>query len=382
MVFSERPKAASASGTGCAPFWPGAAEPWARWRCGTATATGSTPRGGWRSPTASIPGSRITTSDPIGPLAAVGASVHGFATFCDDNGWTPVFYSVHENLRPLFESMGWATMAVAEETIVRPARWSMRGKAWQDVRSSINRAARLGVRAEWTSYRALPLATTPQIQSISESWVAEKHLPELGFTLGGLDELRDPEVALLLAIGGDDTVQAVTSWMPIRRDGAIIGWTLDFMRRRPDSMNGVMEFLIAEAALRMRQHDSEIHEACPPRRWPPRRCRRPGGPAPATPSSRACSSPSTASPRCSLSSTSSNRSSHPLIIAYPDPLSALPAIGVASCGLPACRSRCARAPASSGASDDPGRIRLTPASRCYPGTVLFGLLLLSCRDES
>jgi lysylphosphatidylglycerol synthetase-like protein (DUF2156 family) len=203
-------------------------------------------------------GVAITTSDPIGPPAAVGDAVHGFATFCDDNGWTPVFYSVHENLRPLFESMGWATMAVAEETIVRPARWSMRGKAWQDVRSSINRAARLGVRAEWTSYRALPLATTAQIESISESWVAEKHLPELGFTLGGLDELRDPEVALLLAIGDDETVHAVTSWMPVRRDGEIIGWTLDFMRRRPDSMNGVMEFLIASAALRMQQQDIEI----------------------------------------------------------------------------------------------------------------------------
>jgi lysylphosphatidylglycerol synthetase-like protein (DUF2156 family) len=203
-------------------------------------------------------GIAITTSDPIGPPEAFDDAVRGFATFCDDNGWTPVFYSVHESLRPLFESMGWATMVVGEETIVRPESWSMQGKAWQDVRSSINRAARLGVRAEWTNYRTLPLALADQIESISESWVAEKNLPELGFTLGGLDELRDPGVALLLAIDEDDTVQAVTSWMPVRRDEAIIGWTLDFMRRRPDSMNGVMEFLIASAALRMQQQDIEI----------------------------------------------------------------------------------------------------------------------------
>ena len=203
-------------------------------------------------------GVAITTSDPIGHPELVSEAVHGFATFCDDNGWTPVFYSVHENLRPLFESMGWATMVVGEETIVRPAGWSMQGKAWQDVRSSINRAARLGVRAEWTRHRNLPLAMAAQIESISESWVAEKNLPELGFTLGGLDELSDPDVALLLAIGDDDTVQAVTSWMPVRREGTIVGWTLDFMRRRPDSMNGVMEFLIASAALRMQQQDIEI----------------------------------------------------------------------------------------------------------------------------
>lgn len=203
-------------------------------------------------------GVAITTSDPIGPPKDFEGAVRGFSTFCDDNGWVPVFYSVHESLRPLFESMGWATMGVGEETIVRPESWSMQGKAWQDVRSSINRADRLGVRAEWTNYRSLPLTTSAQIEAISESWVAEKNLPELGFTLGGLDELRDPSVALLLAIDDAGTVQAVTSWMPVHRDGDIVGWTLDFMRRRPDSMNGVMEFLIASAAMRMQQQGVEI----------------------------------------------------------------------------------------------------------------------------
>lgn len=202
-------------------------------------------------------GVAITTSDPIGPPTELERAVRGFATFCDDNGWTPVFYSVHENLAPLFESMGWSSMVVGEETVVRPEGWSMQGKAWQDVRSSINRAARSGVRAEWTSYRSLPVTATAQLESISESWVAEKNLPELGFTLGGLDELRDPEVALLIAIDDDDTIQAVTSWMPSYQDGDVVGWTLDFMRRRPDSMNGVMEFLIASAALRMQQHGIE-----------------------------------------------------------------------------------------------------------------------------
>ncbi|MEO7122126.1 MAG: DUF2156 domain-containing protein, partial [Lacisediminihabitans sp.] len=203
-------------------------------------------------------GVAITTSDPIGPPELLDAAVREFATFCDDNGWTPVFYSVHEDLKPVFASMGWSSMTVGEETIVRPESWSMQGKAWQDVRSSINRAARLGVRAEWTSYRNLSIVAAAQLESISESWVAEKSLPEMGFTLGGLDELRDPAVALLLAIDDEDTIQGVTSWMPSYRDGEVIGWTLDFMRRSPASMNGVMEFLIASAALRMQQQGIEM----------------------------------------------------------------------------------------------------------------------------
>jgi len=45
-------------------------------------------------------------------------------------------------------------------------------------------------------------------------------------------------------------VLAVTSWLPIRRQGELIGRTLDFMRRAPVGGNGIMEFLIATGLLR------------------------------------------------------------------------------------------------------------------------------------
>lgn len=80
----------------------------------------------------------------------------------------------------------------------------------------------------------------------------------MGFTLGGLDELDDPEVALLLAVDAEGRVQAVTSWMPSWQDGRTVGWTLDFMRRRDDAPNGVMEFLIARAALLMKDQGVEV----------------------------------------------------------------------------------------------------------------------------
>lgn len=205
-----------------------------------------------------INGVAITTSEPLCEVARRDSVVRGFATFCDDNGWVPVFYSVHEEYRAIFSAMGWSTMIVAEETVLRPATWSTRGKKWQDVRSSINRAERVGIRAEWTSFARLPLHMSSQIEAISEQWVAEKGLPEMGFTLGGLDELRDPEVALMIAVAPEDRVEAVTSWMPSYRDGEIIGWTLDFMRRRPGSMNGVMEFLIASAAIHMQPRNIDF----------------------------------------------------------------------------------------------------------------------------
>ena len=205
-----------------------------------------------------VSGVALTTGGPLGRPEFAAEAVRQFAVFCDDNGWTPVFYSVGNDFQAQFQAMGWSTMVVAEETIVHPATFSTQGKSWQDVRSSINRAERLGVHAVWTSWARLSLAHSAQIESISESWVADKRLPELGFTLGGIDELRDPDVAVLLAVGDDDVVEAVTSWMPTYREAEIVGWTLDFMRRRPGSMNGVMEFLIASAALLMQQRGIEF----------------------------------------------------------------------------------------------------------------------------
>ncbi len=200
----------------------------------------------------------LTLGGPFGPTGFKDTAIEQFARFCDDNDWVPVFYSVDARFEGKFRSMGWYSMVVAEDTVLRPATWQTTGKKWQDVRSSINRAERAGITATWAHYAALPVGISAQIAEISEQWVSEKDLPEMGFTLGSLDELHDPDVALLLAIDPRGKVLAVTSWLPTWRDDVIIGWTLDFMRRLPGSIPGVTEFLIAEAAVRMRDAGIEF----------------------------------------------------------------------------------------------------------------------------
>ena len=72
-----------------------------------------------------------------------------------------------------------------------------------------------------------------------------------------------------LAVDADRTVHGVTL-LPVHRDGAVVGWTLDFMRRRDADrgFRGVMEFLIASAALRVQGRRARSCSACPAHRWP------------------------------------------------------------------------------------------------------------------
>ncbi|MFC5501854.1 bifunctional lysylphosphatidylglycerol flippase/synthetase MprF [Lysinimonas soli] len=193
-----------------------------------------------------VNGYAVTTSDPIGRAADPDAALTEFLAFCDSAAWTPVFYSVHEEWRDRLAARGWSSIPVAQETTIDPRAFTLEGKVMHDVRYSVNRAAREGIRAVWARWDELPHRVARQISALSEEWMSEKDLPELGFTLGGLDELSDDEVLVGVALDEADVVQAVTSWLPVRRDGVIVGRTLDFMRRNPQGANGVMEFLIAD----------------------------------------------------------------------------------------------------------------------------------------
>ncbi|MHA7986658.1 phosphatidylglycerol lysyltransferase domain-containing protein [Rathayibacter sp. CAU 1779] len=196
-----------------------------------------------------VGGVAITIGGAFGREEARSGAMAEFARHCDDHGWTPVFYSIDAgDWDDHFERIGWDRIVVAEEAVISPQNWSTSGKRWQDVRTAVNRARRDGLTLEWTSHSRLSRETVSQIADISEQWAAQKDLPEMGFTLGGLDELRDSDVALMLARAGDGSIEAVTSWMPGFDGGQVVGWTLDFMRRRIDGPHGVMEFLIAGAA--------------------------------------------------------------------------------------------------------------------------------------
>ncbi|MEO6533253.1 MAG: DUF2156 domain-containing protein [Pseudolysinimonas sp.] len=198
-----------------------------------------------------VDGFAVTTSDPFGQVVDPDAAITEFVTFCDQSAWTPVFYSVHERWRRHLMERGWTSLPVAEETTIDPRAFTLEGKVMHDVRYSVGRASREGITAIWGNWRELPRRTTLQISALSDEWMSEKDLPELGFTLGGIDELLDDDVLIGVAQDQAGTVLAVTSWLPIRRDGALIGRTLDFMRRSPAGANGVMEFLIASGLQRL-----------------------------------------------------------------------------------------------------------------------------------
>ncbi|MDR2321585.1 MAG: DUF2156 domain-containing protein [Microbacterium sp.] len=187
-------------------------------------------------------GIAFTVGDPISDDPP--RALRSFAEFCESRGWTPVFYSIHDEAATTLQGQGWARIAVGTDAVLDVDGFTLSGKRRQDLRTAVNRADREGLTAAWTSYADSAPAIRAQVDALCTAWVDGKRLPEMGFTLGGLAELTDPAVRLMLAIGADGRVQVVTSWLPLHRDGELIGWTLDVMRRDRGAMPGAMEFAI------------------------------------------------------------------------------------------------------------------------------------------
>ena len=135
------------------------------------------------------------------------------------------------------------------------------GKRFQDVRTALNKAAKAGITAEWLQFRHAPLALTDQIRAISEEWVADKGLPEMGFTLGGLDELarrRRPLPRRRRRRPHGARRDELAPGAPRRRRDRLDAGLHAAPGRGTGGFHGVMEFLIASAALRCKAEGAEL----------------------------------------------------------------------------------------------------------------------------
>lgn len=192
-------------------------------------------------------GVAVTVGGPIGEPAEYAGAVDEFLDYCSDESLTACFYSVPDAAAQLLDQRGFRQIQVAAETLLDIKAMNFKGRDWQNVRTALNRAAKLGVTAQWCRYSDLTPGQRTQVHEISEDWVSGQALPELGFTLGGLEELKNDQVQLCLAVDTSGKIHAVTSWLPVFAQGEVVSWTLDFMRRNAGSFNGVMEYLIAQA---------------------------------------------------------------------------------------------------------------------------------------
>lgn len=203
-------------------------------------------------------GVAIALSDPIAPHREKRFTLAEWADASEKAGLVPCVFGASEHGRAIAPP-GWRSLQIAEDTLVDLPGLAFTGKRWNPVRTALNRATREGVVFRLTTLSSEPRSVRRQIDAISEQWVGDKGLPEMRFTLGGVDEALDPAVRLAVAEAADGTVDGFLSWLPVYGEGGRIdGWTLDLMRRRDGGFPPVMEFLIASSAAAFRDEGASV----------------------------------------------------------------------------------------------------------------------------
>ncbi len=195
----------------------------------------------------------LCLADPVGPLEKREAALREFDDYCFRRGWIPCLFAAGQQTADLASGMNWTAVEIAEDSVMRLEQLEFKGKAFQDVRTAINKAGKQNVELVVTSWADSKPVVTDQLRAISGGWVSDKALPEMGFTLGTLREAEDPEVRLHLAVDADQTVEGFTSWMPVYEEEQVVGWTLDLMRRRDQGFRPVMEFMIGASAMQLKE---------------------------------------------------------------------------------------------------------------------------------
>ena len=204
-------------------------------------------------------GVALALADPVVPAGTVADAVREFTEAAERGGLIPCLFSVTDTAAEAARAAGWRTVQIAEDTLIDLPGLEFKGKKWQNVRSALNKARKENLEFRLVTLVEQPFAILAQVRAISEQWVGDKGLPEMGFTLGGVEEALDPAVRVGIAVDPTGSIHGVTSWLPVyAADGRVRGWTLDVMRRRTDGFRSVMEFMIASACLALRDTGAEF----------------------------------------------------------------------------------------------------------------------------
>lgn len=203
-------------------------------------------------------GVALTAADPVCAAGDEPRVVQAFAAHCAEVGLIPAFYTVNQATATAAVALDFTCVHIGEEAVIDLPTMAFTGKAFQDVRTAINRAKRENITVTEHIWKTIPIGMREQIIAISEHWASVKGLPEMGFTLGGLDELAADDVLIFVATAADGTVQGAISLLPVFRNGVVVGRTLDFMRRRDGGFRPVIELLIATAALSLKEAGLEF----------------------------------------------------------------------------------------------------------------------------
>jgi len=177
-----------------------------------------------------------------------------FKTFCTARGLKICFCSINRELALQLLDCGFRLSKYGEEALLHLQTYEISGKKTMKLRQKIRRAQKGGINViEYRPAHSRNLSLEEEILSVSREWLGNKR-GKLKFTLGDLN-FNNPLARRYFACTNENArVEAVLTFLPYAGGR---GYYLDVMRKREETIPGVIEKAIIDAAMIMKDEGVE-----------------------------------------------------------------------------------------------------------------------------
>ena len=188
-----------------------------------------------------VGGTAIVTGEPVGVASERPELLAEFQRVAHSKGWRVAIAGVSSEWLRDVTDLGFRSLYLGDEALVHPAKFSLDGRPIRKVRQSVTRLAKAGYTVEILCPADIQPALRNDLREVSAEW--RGNWPERGFTMA-MDALFEYDDAFVVVGRGPDG--KVGGFLQLVPSPAASGYSLSQMRRRRDTPNGLMEYLIVE----------------------------------------------------------------------------------------------------------------------------------------
>lgn len=182
----------------------------------------------------------LASGDPIGKPNSWENAIFNFISLSRKNGWTPAVVGASVKGAEAYNKAGLKSTVFGDESVIVVDSFSLENPGMKSVSKSMQRAQKKKYEIRIQKQGTIARDALKQIKVLSEKWRDGK---DRGFSmaLGRIGDPTDEELLIVTAQDADGVIQGILSFVP----AGPTGLSLDTMRRSPNSMNGVIAYMIA-----------------------------------------------------------------------------------------------------------------------------------------
>jgi phosphatidylglycerol lysyltransferase len=181
----------------------------------------------------------LTLGDPMGPREDAAACISAFKTHCATNDWEAVFYQVRPDHMEIYRAAGFKSLCIGQEAVVDLAGFTLAGGENKSIRTSVNRLSKMHYHAEVIA-PPLPRELMTRLRAVSDEWLTVMNGTEMRFSVGWFDDDYIQDGAVIVVLDPQGQVNAFANIIPEYQRREV---SIDLMRHRRETENGLMDFL-------------------------------------------------------------------------------------------------------------------------------------------